>query len=52
MKFDRDYKCTFLCLNRPVLQVELKSHDSKQEIGRIVSPFFWCDRGVKIYGPN
>jgi len=27
MKFERDYKCTILCFNRPVLEVELKSHD-------------------------
>ena len=35
MKYDKECRCTFMCLNRPHMDVELVSGDHKEKIGRI-----------------
>jgi hypothetical protein len=36
MKFERECRCTFLCCNRPHLEVYLVSGDHQEFIGRVV----------------
>ncbi|KAM3136666.1 hypothetical protein pb186bvf_011302 [Paramecium bursaria] len=50
LKFDRDCRCTCLCFNRPHMDVKLISKSRQENIGRIVCPFYWCDKGVHVHG--
>jgi hypothetical protein len=35
MRFERDFKCTILCFNRPFMDVELVRGDQVLKIGRV-----------------
>jgi hypothetical protein len=45
--FDRPYKCTCYCCNRPEMTGHLKSDDKK--IGRVYEPWTCCDPRHEIY---
>jgi hypothetical protein len=52
LKFSRDFKCSFLCLNRPVLTVSWTEGGQNQTLGKIVNPFKCCDLIVSIYNAS
>jgi hypothetical protein len=49
LKFKRDFQCTCLCINRPVLTVTWNEGGQDQVIGKVVNPFQCCDLKVNIF---
>ncbi|CAD8162825.1 unnamed protein product [Paramecium pentaurelia] len=48
-RLSREFKCTFLCLARPIMEVQLQNGG---KIGYIYYPFMCCDKGVEIRDEN
>ena len=51
MKLVRECTCTFLCCNRPKLEVYDILGGRKEFMGRVEVPFKCCDRNLTVYGP-
>jgi len=50
MLFDRPYKCTFFCCNRPSMDVhDLNYGGGRRKLGRVHNPWFCCQLGNDVY---
>lgn len=47
--FDRPFKCTILCCNRPEISVNLVENGSNVYLGKVKNPFAFCDLIGEIY---
>jgi len=52
LHFERDFKCTFLCFDRPELRVYTTENGGKDYLGKVKNPFMWCDLICDIYLAN
>ena len=49
LSLKRDYSCTCMCLNRPIIDVECVYRGAKKKIGHIVDTFKCCDYSFLLY---
>lgn len=49
---NKPFKCTFLCCNRPVMEVSLNGPQGTEYIGKVVNPFTLCSLDMKIHDKN
>ena len=49
MRLSRNYKCTFLCFNRPEVECHIVEGGQNVYAGKVVNPFFWCNMGVNVH---
>jgi len=49
LHFERDFKCSFLCLDRPELRVYNMENGGKEYIGKCKNPFKCCDLICDVY---
>jgi len=49
LRFERPFKCTFLCCNRPELIVSLVENGQSVKLGKVVNPLQCCDLKVEIF---
>jgi hypothetical protein len=49
LKFERPFKCTLLCCNRPELKVRLTEGGQDVVLGKVVNPFQCCDLKMDVY---
>jgi len=52
LRFERPFKCSCLCLDRPVLSVTHNEAGQNSVIGKIINPYQCCDLKVNIYDAN
>lgn len=49
---NKPFKCTYLCCNRPLMEVSLVNGGAEEYIGKVVNPFTCCSLDMAIYGKN
>jgi len=49
LHFTREYACTFLCCNRPAIEVKYTEGSKSDFLGKVVAPFTWCDMAMEVY---
>jgi len=49
LKFERPFKCSFLCCNRPFMAVKLVENGQDVLLGKVVNPFECCDLKLKVF---
>ena len=49
LQFEREFKCSFFCLARPVLKVHSTEAGSEGYLGKITNPFICCELICEIY---
>jgi hypothetical protein len=52
LQFERPFKCSFLCLERPEMAIRLKENGNDIYIGKVKNPFKCCDLIGEIYNAN
>lgn len=51
-RFKRDYKCSFLCFNRPSMEVFLRENSQNKKIGTIYNPWYCFNIGCNVLDEN
>lgn len=52
LRMKRPYKCTFFCLDRPIMDVYSIEQGQEKYIGKITNPFSCCEMKLDIYNQN
>lgn len=48
LRLEREFKCTFCCLNRPEMTVRNVERGADELLGKIVNPFLCCAYGINV----
>jgi len=49
LKFERPFKCSFLCCNRPYMAVKLVESGQDILLGKVVNPYECCDLKLQVF---
>lgn len=52
LKFERNFRWTFFCLNRPEMVVSLVEGGQSVKLGKVVNPWQCCDLKMEVYDAN
>jgi hypothetical protein len=49
LSMDKEFRCACLCFNRPEMEVRHVENNSDERLGKIVQPFFCCNKGLSVH---
>eukprot|EP00825_Cyclidium_porcatum_P016629 TRINITY_DN19584_c0_g1_i1.p1 TRINITY_DN19584_c0_g1~~TRINITY_DN19584_c0_g1_i1.p1 ORF type:complete len:396 (-),score=30.47 TRINITY_DN19584_c0_g1_i1:367-1554(-) len=52
LRMKRPYRCTYLCFERPIMEVSTVEQGVEKYIGKIINPFSCCDLILEIYNKD